>query len=222
MAEETKNNQQPEQEIDRSGIMFTSDAETAINASALNDDQSADEISLVEAMEQNGFVLFFTRLFIKVKNHISIIPMLFVAITMIIITFTIQVHVNATVKLSNDQFNAFWFFINVIFSIMMVLLYININNRKIKRNKWIVMMVLFYLVILGSALIDLLYMRDIRIELNLTNSINRVVDTTEGYVKMSYGFTMTHFIFLIIDAVLAAAAPIVQPFTKKIQILKKK
>lgn len=221
MAEETKNNQQPEPEIDRSGIMFTSDAETAINASALNDDQSADEISLAEAMEQNGFVLFFTRLFIKVKNHISIIPMLFVAITMVIITFTIQVHVNATVKLSNDQFNSFWFFINVIFSIMMVLLYININNRKIKRNKWIVMMALFYLVVLGSALIDLLYMRDIRIEINLTNSINRVADD-EGYVMTSYGFTLTHFIFLIIDAILAAAAPIVQPFTKKIQILKKK
>ena len=130
-----KQNPNTEEEIDRSGIDFRSDADTSINSAALSQqDTSSDEESLVEAMGQNAFVLFFTRLLIKVKNHIAIIPMILIVITMMIITFTIQVHVNATVDLSNDKFNSFWFFINVVLSLMAVLLYINIQNRKIEKK----------------------------------------------------------------------------------------
>ncbi len=220
MAEENKNpNTAPE--IDRSGITFTSDADTAINAAELENEESADEISLAEAMEQNGFVLFFTRLFIKLKNHVSTIPMLLVAITMMIITFTIKTHVEATVKLSNDKFNSFWFFLNIILSVMMVLLYIRINSKKTKANQRPIYMILFYLVVVGSGLIDLLYLRDIGIELTLVNSVNKVVDD-KGIVAASQAYTILHFVFLCIDAVLAGLVPIVQPYTKKIHIRKKK
>ena len=223
MAKE-KENPNTNEEIDRSGIDFRSDADTTINSAALSQqDTSSDEESLAEAMGQNGFVLFLTRLFIKVKNHIAIIPMILIVVTMMIITFTIQVHVNATVKLANDKFNSFWFFINIILSLMSVLLYINIQSRKIEKKKWIIFMVLLYLVLAGEMIIDILYMRDIRIETSLTNSINLVVDKTEEqFVARSYGYTMTHLVFLIIDAVAAALAPILQPVAKKIQIRKKK
>ena len=213
-----KQNPNTEEEIDRSGIDFRSDADTSINSAALSQqDTSSDEESLVEAMGQNAFVLFFTRLLIKVKNHIAIIPMILIVITMMIITFTIQVHVNATVDLS------FWFFINVVLSLMAVLLYINIQNRKIEKKKWIIFMVLLYLVLGGEMIIDLLYMRDIRIETNLYNSINLVVEKEDRqFIAPSYAYTMVHFVFLIIDAIAAALAPILQPFAKKIQIRRKK
>lgn len=219
-----KQNPNTEEEIDRSGIDFRSDADTSINSAALSQqDTSSDEESLVEAMGQNAFVLFFTRLLIKVKNHIAIIPMILIVITMMIITFTIQVHVNATVDLSNDKFNSFWFFINVVLSLMAVLLYLNIQNRKIEKKKWIIFMVLLYLVLGGEMIIDLLYMRDIRIETSLYNSINLIVEKDDRqYITPSYAYTMVHFVFLIIDAIAAALAPILQPFAKKIQIRRKK
>lgn len=219
-----KQNPNTEEEIDRSGIDFRSDADTSINSAALSQqDTSSDEESLVEAMGQNAFVLFFTRLLIKVKNHIAIIPMILIVITMMIITFTIQVHVNATVDLSNDKFNSFWFFINVVLSLMAVLLYLNIQNRKIEKKKWIIFMVLLYLVLGGEMIIDLLYMRDIRIETSLYNSINLIVEKEDRqFITSSYAYTMVHFVFLIIDAIAAALVPILQPFAKKIQIRRKK
>lgn len=215
-------NQEPE--IDRSGIDFRSDADTAINSSSLsNQDLSGDEASLVDAMGQNGFKLFLLRTFIKVKNHISIIPMIMVVITMMIITFTIQVHVNACVDLRNNKFNAFFFFLNIICSMLAVLCYININSKKVTKKKWIVMMVLFYLIIGFEIYLDISYLRDINIQLNLVSSKNLIVDGDKHWISRSYGYTFTHLIFLFIDAILAALAPVVQPFTKKIQIhIKKK
>lgn len=221
---EEKKKQNPNEEIDRSGIDFRSDADTTINSSALhNQKDDTDEMSLVDAMGQNPLKLFFLRLFIKVKNHISIIPMLTVLVTMIIITVGIQVHVNATVKLQNDKLNSFWFFLNVILSLLLVLAYINVYSKKTEKKKWIVMMVLFYVVLVCSGLIDIFYMRDINIELNLTNLMNKVVDTSEQqYVSHSYSLTMVHFIFLIVDAVLAGLCPVLQPFAKKLHIAQKK
>lgn len=224
MATDNKQTQQTE-EIDRSGINFTSDADSTINSAALaNQDLSNDELSLADAMQQNAFVLAVTRFVIKIKNHVSIIPLIMFIITMMIITFTIQVHVNATVLLGNDTMNSFWFFINVILSLLTVLLYININSKKTSRTKWIVCMVLLFLVIIGEIIIDALYMRDINIEINLVNSVNKVdlAKDTENYVLRSLAYTRTHMIFLIIDAVLAIAAPIVQPYTKQIRLHKKK
>jgi hypothetical protein len=84
-------------------------------------------------------------------------------------------------------------------------------------------MVLLYLVLGGEMIIDLLYMRDIRIETSLYNSINLIVEKEDRqFIAPSYAYTMVHFIFLIIDAITAALAPILQPFAKKIQIRRKK
>lgn len=223
-----KNNQDIQQkkqeEIDRFGIDFRSDADTAINSSSLSDKQlSSDEASLADAMGQNGFKLFLLRTVIKVKNHISIIPMVMVIVTMMIITFTIQVHVNACVDLRNNSFNAFFFFINIICSMLSVLCYININSKKVTKKKWIIMMVLFYLVIGFEIYLDISYLRDINIQFGLVNSKNVVVDGDKHWISRSYGYTFTHLIFLFVDAILAALVPVLQPFTKKIQIhIKKK
>ncbi len=221
---EENKNKNPEPEIDRSGIDFRSDADTTINSAALqHQGDESDEMSLVDAMGQNPFKLFLLRTFIKVKNHISIIPMILVIVTMMIITFTIQVHVNATVILNNDKLNSFWFFLNIILSVLLVLAFININSKKTEKKKWIAMMVIFYVLLVCSALIDIFYMRDINIELNLTNTLNKVVDSSkQNYVARSYGYTMTHLIFLIIDAILAGLCPVLQPFARKLHIAQKK
>lgn len=221
---ENKQNEEQNQEIDRSGIDFRSDADTSINSNALSDNgNSDDEASLVDAMGQNAFKLSLIRTFIKVKNHISIIPMILVLITLIILTVPIQVHVNSFNALSHDSLNAFWFFINIILSLIITLAFININSKKTKFNKWVVMMVVFYVAVICSGLIDILYLRDIGIETSLVNSINTISSEKLEYINSSKAWMTVHLVFLIIDAALAALCPILQPFAKKLHInIKKK
>ena len=221
---ENKQNEEQTQEIDRSGIDFRSDADTAINSNALsNQGQDDDQASLVDAMGQNPFKLSLIRTFIKVKNHISIIPMILVVITLIILTVPIQVHVNAFNALSNDSLNAFWFFINIILSLIITLSFININSKKTQKTKWIIMMVVFYIAVICSGLIDILYLRDIGIEVNLVNNIYTISTENLTYINNSKAWMTVHLVFLIIDAALAALCPILQPFCKKLHInIKKK
>lgn len=219
MSDENKYTEEEiEEEKDRSGIMFTSDAETGINSSALGSEASPDEVSLSQALSQNSFKLFVTRFLIKLKNHIAIIPMIFVVITLMILTFNIQTHVNAQQFLSHDTLNSFWFFINVLLSLVSALLYIMVQSKKTPKKKWIVMFVLFFVVIGCSILIDVLYLRDINIELSLTNHSNSISEDKFDQIYSSYNLTLVHVIFLIVDAVLAGLVPLLQPITKKIQV----
>lgn len=215
MSEENKN---INEEVDRSGIMFTSDAETGINSSALSGESSQDEVSLSDALTQNPFKLFVTRFLIKLKNHIAIIPMILVVITLMILTFNIQTHVNAQQYLKHDELNSFWFFVNVLLSLMTGLLYIMVQSKKTSKKKWIVVFILFFVVVGCEMIIDILYMRDINIELGLANHSNVIADENIDVINSSYNLTVIHLIFLIIDAVLALLVPILQPVIKKIQV----
>lgn len=215
MSEENKN---INEEVDRSGIMFTSDAETGINSSALSGESSPDEVSLSDALTQNPFKLFVTRFLIKLKNHIAIIPMILVVITLMILTFNIQTHVNAQQFLKHDELNSFWFFVNVLLSLMTGLLYIMVQSKKTSKKKWIVVFILFFVVVGCEMIIDILYMRDINIELGLANHSNVIADENIDVINSSYNLTVIHLIFLIIDAVLALLVPILQPVIKKIQV----
>lgn len=215
MSEENKN---INEEVDRSGIMFTSDAETGINSSALSGESSQDEVSLSDALTQNPFKLFVTRFLIKLKNHIAIIPMILVVITLMILTFNIQTHVNAQQFLKHDELNSFWFFVNVLLSLMTGLLYIMVQSKKTSKKKWIVVFILFFVVVGCEMIIDILYMRDINIELGLANHSNVIADENIDVINSSYNLTVIHLIFLIIDAVLALLVPILQPVIKKIQV----
>lgn len=214
-----KDNQ--DKELDRSGIQFTSDANTSINSNALSS-QDMDEVSLADAYKTNGFVLSLMRGFIKLKNHISIIPMLMTIVSMMVITFTIHTHLLAINKLGNNTLNSFLFFVNCILSLVAVLVYINVNNRKSSTKKKIIFMVLFYVVTGLEVFINFRYLRDIDIELNLFNSLNKVTDTAEGDIAKSLAYTKAHNVCLFIDMALVALAPALQPLTKKIHFNRKK
>lgn len=206
-------------EIDRSGIEFNSDADTTINSAALaNQDISSDEMSLMDTIGQNSFILFFKRAFIKTKNHITIIPLILTVISMMVLTIPIQAHVNTMSILKNDKYNAFYLFVNIILSIISILCYININSKKTSKKKKIVFSVLFYILMISQALIDFYFLRDIRIETNLYNLTNKVVDTKEGFLHKSQSLFLIHMIFVLITVLFAILAPILQPVIKKISL----
>lgn len=211
-----------EKEIDRSGIQFTSDANTSIDSSALGEtEEGSDEASLVEALQQNPFVLGLTRFVIKLKNHISMVPMIMTLVCTIIITCTIHTHLVSINALGQNDLNSILFFSNCVLSIVSCLLYINVNNKKTEKKKKIIFTALFFVVVGLELFINFRYMRDINIELSLVNDKNKVTDS-DGSIAKSYAFTNLHNILLFIDIALVILAPIVQPFTKKIQIRKKK
>ena len=85
-------------------------------------------------------------------------------------------------------------------------------------KKQIVFLVLFFLVIGGELVINFMYLRDAKIQLGLTNSINKVIDTENHDIAKSMSLTDLHCVFLILTLALSVIAPIVQPFTKKIHI----
>lgn len=218
------NNPYPKGEVDKSGIEFNSDADTTINSAALaNQEISSDEMTLMDTIGQNPFTLFFIRTFIKVKNHISIIPMVLTVISMMILTIPIQIHVNCMVTLKNDTYNAFYFFVDVILSIISILCYLNVNSKKSSKNKKIVFSVLFYVLMIAQAFIAFYFLRDIKIETNLYSSSNKVTDiSNERYLTKSQSFFISHLISTLLTIILAILAPIVQPFCKKISINSKK
>lgn len=211
-------NKNQETEIDRSGIQFTSDANTGINTHALSSSGDSDEVSLSEAMQKNGFVLALTRFLIKLKNHVSIIPMLMCVISMIIITCTMHTHIIALNQLGNNRSNSFFFFVNNVLAVVSCLVYLNVFNKKSSMKKQIVFLVLFFLVIGGELVINFMYLRDAKIQLGLTNSINKVIDTENHDIAKSMSLTDLHCVFLILTLALSVIAPIVQPFIKKIHI----
>lgn len=210
-------------EVDKSGIEFNSDADTSINSAALaNQEIEADEASLMDTIGQNPIKLFFLRTFIKTKNHISRIPMFLTVITMMILTIPIHSHVNALVILKNDKYNAFYFFVNVILSILSILAYINVNSKKSTKKKKIFSFSIYAIFMIVSFVIDFLYLRDMRIELSLYNSINKISETNTNYLATSKTWTYVHIIFLAITLVLASLVPLLQPLFKKIKINRKK
>ncbi|MDD6240001.1 MAG: hypothetical protein PUA93_00245 [Eubacteriales bacterium] len=208
----------------QSGLGFRSDADVAINAKALNrGNENEDEATLSDAMGQNPFKLGLLRNFIKLKNHIAIVPLISAIVTLVILNFTIFIHVNALMALRNDPFNAFKFFVNVIDSLLIVMCYLRVYSRKATKKQKIIFSVLFYVLIALSFYLDIDYLTDIHVELNLANTKNRIVDDAKNnYIANSYHWFYVHVIFLGITTVLAALEPVLQPFTKKIHIRIKK
>lgn len=181
-------------------------------------DVSDDEDNIQKAMQSNGFVLFFKRNAIKIKNHISIFPMLFTIISLLILMLNLPTFITACSALWHDSFNAFFLFCNVLLSLLIVLLYMNCHNKKTKKKKYIVCYVLFVIMLTLSIIIDVRFIRDATIEtVSLYNSINKIKDTS-GNIAKAISLSYSHIIFLGITLVLSILAPVLQPFTKKIHI----
>lgn len=204
----------------RPSLGFRSDADSAIERNGLNQ-VSDDEEDLSQARAESPFKLFLTRTFIRLKNHIAVIPLIFTCITCRILTFNIPTHVNAIVILSNDTSNAILFFVNVVASFRSVLIYLNVQSRKITKKRFILFFSLFTLITALSIVLDVVHVMDINVESNLYNDLNAIKDSA-GYVVKSKSLTRTHRIFVIITFVLALLAPILQPLCKKIHLKRKK
>ena len=203
-----------------SSLGFRSDADHAIERNGLNE-VSDDEEDLSKARAESPFKLFLTRTFIRLKNHIATIPLIFACITCRIFTFNIPTHVNAIVILSNNKSNAILFFVNIVASFRSVLIYLNAQSRKASKKRIILFFILFTLITALEVVLDCLHINDINIESGLYNDLNAIKDTA-GYVAKSKSLTRTHRIFLIITFVLAALCPILQPLCKKIHLKRKK
>lgn len=212
MSEEKKN----DKEVNKSSFILEDDIQE-INTKAL-DDVSQDEDTITKALSENGFKLFFKRNFIKVKNHLSVIPLLMVVVSLIVISFNIPTHVAAQVILSKNTLNSFYFFVNLLCGVLLVLIYLNVSSRKSSKKKVILFSVLFYLVLVFSIYLDVDYLTDMKIQMNLYNSINSIKDNDAGSVAASQSYTVAHIVCLGISAFLAILAPILQPFTKKIHL----
>lgn len=190
-----------------------------INEKDFGHDQDDDEATLSQALQANPFKRFFLRLLIKLKNHISVIPMILVIVCLMVITFHIHEHVNAIMKLTNDGMNAFYFFANVLLSLVLVLSYLRIYGKGTSKKMLIFMYILFALVLGGEFYLDFYHLNDMRIEMNLTNSLNKVTDDPKTiFLAKSEYWTVVHIVMLSITAVFAALAPLLQPFFKKIHI----
>jgi hypothetical protein len=201
----------------QTGLGFKPDSENVINSDALNNKtEDADELSLSQAMTQSRFKLSLLRFSIKLKNHIAYIPLVMTVLCMMMITFNISIHVQALVILKNDPNNALKFFINVVLSIVMILIYINVQAKhQTPKKKWI-FFGLYFVVVALVLLLDFEYAHDIGIETSLFSSVNQVTDGEKHYVSDSLKFTNIHAIMVIITAILAAVEPVLQPLCKKI------
>ena len=183
-----------------SNLGFKSDADSGIERSGLNQ-VSDDEEDLSKARAESPFKLFLTRSFIRLKNHIAIIPLILSCVTCRLFTFNIPTHVNAIVILSNYKRNAILFFINVVASFRSVLVYLNASSL--------------------SLVLDFIHLNDIHIESGLYNDLNAIKDEV-GYVVKSKSLTITHVVLLLVTYGLAFLSPILQPFCKKIHLHRKK
>jgi hypothetical protein len=193
--------------------------ENGINSKGLSNIADSDETSLSEAYKQNAFVLFLRRNIIKIKNHVAIVPLVMTVISLVVLFVSIHITAYAmSSKLTHDSYNAFFFFVNLVDSILLFLLYLNVYNRKASLRRKIIFSVLFFLALAGSLVIDFFYVYDIGVESSLFNSLNQFNDTKTNYVPQSLSYTWTHIILLFITLGTAVLAPVVQPFTKKIHL----
>jgi hypothetical protein len=193
--------------------------ESLINNNALSAEQEDDEATLTQALQANPFKRFFIRLVIKLKNHLTTIPMLLCVVSLMIITFTIHQHVNAMMMLINDGMNAFYFFCNVLLSLVLVLVYLRINGKGTSKKQLIIMYVLFGLVLAGELFFDFYHLHDISIETGLVNSLNKVTDDPKyHYVSLSQHWTVVHIVMLFVTLACVIIAPLIQPLFKKIHI----
>lgn len=169
--------------------------------------------------EKNPVVLFFMRNLIKIKNHIAFFPLIMSIVSMMIITLNIPSFNNSCVVLRNEPMNAFYFFCNVLLSILIVLAYINASNRKVSKKKKIFYSILFFVLVGLSLLLDYIYLHDISVESHLYNAMNQVTgDPKYFYVADSLKYTRIHIICLYVSLGMAIIEPFLQPLVHKIHI----
>ena len=189
--------------------------ESNIDTAALS--TIGDEDDLTAALSGNPIKLALTRAFIKVKNHVDIIPMIMTVVTLCVIYVSMHDILYALAgKLPLNDYNSFLFFVNLVLQIVLCLCYINVSGKRTGKTKKWLFFGLYLLVAAGSIVLDLDFIQDVNVHLSMFNGANAVKDPAPLLVAQSR--VQLHLVFLIITIALAILAPIVQPFTKKIRL----
>ena len=189
--------------------------ESNIDTAALS--TIGDEDDLTAALSGNPIKLALTRAFIKVKNHVDIIPMIMTVVTLCVIYVSMHDILYALAgKLPLNDYNSFLFFVNLVLQIVLCLCYINVSGKRTGKTKKWLFFGLYLLVAAGSIVLDLDFIQDVNVHLSLFNGANAVKDPAPLLVAQSR--LQLHLIFLIVTIALAILAPIVQPFTKKLHL----
>ena len=189
--------------------------ESNIDTAALS--TIGDEDDLTAALSGNPIKLALTRAFIKVKNHVDIIPMIMTVVTLCVIYVSMHDILYALAgKLPLNDYNSFLFFVNLVLQIVLCLCYINVSGKRTGKTKKWLFFGLYLLVAAGSIVLDLDFIQDVNVHLSLFNGANAVKDPAPLLVAQSR--VQLHLVFLIVTIVLAILAPIVQPFTKKLHL----
>ena len=186
--------------------------ESNIDTAALS--TIGDEDDLTAALSGNPVKLALTRAFIKVKNHVDIIPMI---VTLCVIYVSMHDILYALAgKLPLNDYNSFLFFVNLVLQIVLCLCYINVSGKRTGKTKKWLFFGLYLLVAAGSIVLDLDFIQDVNVHLSMFNGANAVKDPAPLLVAQSR--VQLHLVFLIVTIALAILAPIVQPFTKKLHL----
>ena len=189
--------------------------ESNIDTAALS--TIGDEDDLTAALSGNPVKLALTRAFIKVKNHVDIIPMIMTVVTLRVIYVSMHDILYALAgKLPLNDYNSFLFFVNLVLQIVLCLCYINVSGKRTGKTKKWLFFGLYLLVAAGSIVLDLDFIQDVNVHLSMFNGANAVKDPAPLLVAQSR--VELHLVFLIVSIAPAILAPIVQPFTKKLHL----
>lgn len=192
--------------------------EAVIDEAAFSAQGGDDEASLSDALMQNPFKLGLIRTLIRLKNHLTAIPMLVFIAAMIFLTFTIPDTVQACSALKGDSYNALLYFVNVVLSVLILLGYMRVNDRKASKKGRIFGYVITYAIAAIELFIDFRFIADINIELQLVQPINAITGNNIVFVNLASRWTYCHAIILICALALSALMPLLQPAAKKIRI----
>ena len=189
--------------------------ESNIDTAALS--TIGDEDDLTAALSGNPIKLALTRAFIKVKNHVDIIPMIMTVVTLCVIYVSMHDILYALAgKLPLNDYNSFLFFVNLVLQIVLCLCYINVSGKRTGKTKKWLFFGLYLLVAAGSIVLDLDFIQDVNVHLSMFNGANAVKDPAQMLVAQRR--VQLQLILIIVTIALAILAPIVQPFTKKLHL----
>lgn len=200
---------------DKNKNVLASEDEANVDYSTLQkDSQKKDEYEGVDV--NSKFKLGLARNLISLKNHVSTIPLIMTIASMVLLTCCLHAHNDAVRRLTSSVEN-FLVFVDVLLSILSALCYINVQGKHQPKNKVIMMSVFYYIVMIAQLIIDYHLIHEFNVEMGMVNGGITGADNI-GLANTSISYFKAHIVLLYISMGLAVAAPIVQPFTKKIRI----
>jgi hypothetical protein len=194
--------------------------EPAQNIASESLGRKSDEVNSIASL--SSFKLGLARNLISLKNHVSKVTLLMTVAAMVFVTFSIRAHILAMAPLGQGGRSplAFFFFCDVLCSLLSCLFYLNESSSKLPvnssdqverssaRKRKILFLVLF---VIGMGLqiwIDFHYIADVNLETSLNN--NPIPYTVA--MADSERYTYWHIGLIIASLVLCALEPFTQPF----------